>query len=60
MRYSEPQRRWEISGQRQKIDANMRRISKYLRIQIQCGVAEAVSHSQRGPQEARREDMAPP
>lgn len=60
MRYSEPERRWEISGQRQKTDANMRRISEYPKIQTQCGVAEAVSHSQRGLQEARGEDMAIP
>lgn len=47
MRYSEPERRWEISDQRHKTEANLRRIQRYLRIQTQCGVVEAVSQSWR-------------
>lgn len=47
MRYSEPERRWEISDQRHKTGANLRRIRRYLRIQTQRGVVEAVSQSQR-------------
>lgn len=47
MRYGEPERRWEISDQRHKTEANLRRIQRYLRIKTQCGVVEAVSQSWR-------------
>lgn len=48
MRYGEPERRWEISDQRHRTEADLRRIRRYLRIQTQCGVLEAVSQSRRG------------
>ena len=46
MRYGEPERRWEISDLRHNTEANLRRIRRYLRIQTQCGVVEAVSQSE--------------
>lgn len=48
MRYGESERRWEISDQRHRTEADLRRMRRYLRIQTQCGVLEAVGQSRRG------------